>query len=71
MGLKDLSNAYNVMTHLESTLLSISIEVLIFVLKHMGYKLDIKLGYKLFGIKIERDITDMFYNNISRVWDMG
>ncbi|PHT36027.1 Non-specific lipid-transfer protein 1 [Capsicum baccatum] len=53
MGCNDLSNASSIPTHLESSPWLISIEVLIF--KNTVHKLDMKLGDKLFDMKLERD----------------
>ncbi|PHU17570.1 hypothetical protein BC332_13265 [Capsicum chinense] len=53
MGCNDLSSASSVPTHLVSAPWLISIEVLIF--KNTRHKLDMKLGDKLFDMKLERD----------------
>lgn len=71
MGPNDLFGAYNFMTHLECTPWSISIEVLSFLFKYMGHKLDMDLGDRLFNIKWESDITNMFYLHRSLIISIG
>ncbi|KAM3304621.1 putative protein isoform X2 [Capsicum chacoense] len=60
LGLNDLFGAYNFTIHLACAPWSISTEVLSFLFKCMGHKLDMDLGDELFDIKLERDVTNMF-----------